>query len=178
MITVERLKELIKEKGVVYTISSGIKYKIQLGRDEILTKFFNCDTLFTDMCPPMCLHTGIFLNDIFEEEQECINRETVCNKLGLDEKFLTQMIDVGMMEHIRLEQENKILRRALELACKTYYEDCGEEDCPCGESESFDNSYDGCRYCEAQDGHSEINKNGKCWYNYFIDQAKKEMEND
>lgn len=64
-----------------------------------------------------------------------------------------------LKEHRELEQENKTLQKALELACGEYSDNseyCCEADCKCN----------GFKKCS------------ECLRNKFIDQAKKEINND
>lgn len=75
-------------------------------------------------------------------------------------------------ENNQLKKEIETLKKALALACKTYYEECGEEDCPCGEYD-FVYKLNRCDSCESQDGHSQMNKDGRCWYNYYIELARR-----
>lgn len=74
----------------------------------------------------------------------------------------------------RLNEENQIYKNALDLMCKRYFEDCGCEDCPCGENAEFDEIY--CKECNGDE--YVKNANGKCWANYYLFIAKKELKNE
>lgn len=80
--------------------------------------------------------------------------------------------------HIK-EQDHKIavLERALKLACKRYWDDCGMEDCPYGENESFDTNNKKCQSCSDNSGMTE-NKDGCCWVEFFKSQAESDIKNE
>ena len=77
-------------------------------------------------------------------------------------------------ENEKLKKKLAITEKALELACERYWNDCGLEDCPYGESTQFDKSYEKCRDCP-NDGDMFVNNKGCCWIEYFKQQAEKEM---
>lgn len=74
----------------------------------------------------------------------------------------------------RLNKENQIYKNALDLMCKRYFEDCGCEDCPCGENAEFDEIY--CKECNGDE--YVKNANGKCWANYYLFIAKRSSKNE
>ena len=76
-----------------------------------------------------------------------------------------------------LQHQLEVAEKALELACKRYWEDCGMEDCPCGEDEYFDENYNKCNDC-SNTGDMTVNYNGTCWVDYFKEQAEKEIKGE
>ena len=74
-----------------------------------------------------------------------------------------------------LEEQNKKLERALELFGEYYWNDCGYEDCPCGEGRYGGFEYERCVPC--CDEYTK-NKDGCCWVKYFKWLAEKESENE
>lgn len=102
----------------------------------------------------------------------CHMKETINFPLALNDYsvLLNQMFE---------EKETKIevLERALEFACKRYWDDCGMEDCPYGENESFDANNKKCQSCSDNSGMTE-NKDGCCWVEFFKSQAESDIKNE
>ena len=101
-------------------------------------------------------------NEIKLKEQE---------KIGFKDEFLDK-IQVNI-----LKQENKVLKKALELACETYWNDCGLEDCPNDECDIFCETYTKCKTCP-NGGDMFVNEKGCCWVDYFRFKAKEIMKSE
>lgn len=75
-----------------------------------------------------------------------------------------------------LKKELALTKKALELACETYWNDCGMEDCPDDIMDGFSDKYKKCKTCP-NGGDRFVNDKGCCWVDYFKAKAK-EMKSE
>lgn len=81
-------------------------------------------------------------------------------------------------EYIKeLKEEKKVLEKALKLACETYWNDCGMEDCPADMIDEFSKTYKKCATCP-NGGDRFVNDKGCCWVGYFKTKAKEMMKSE
>ena len=96
------------------------------------------------------------------------------------EVFKNQLLNVQMVsakEITKLHKELALTEKALELACETYWNDCGMEDCPCDIDENFSNTNKKCKTCH-NGGDMFVNDKGCCWVDYFKTKAKEMMKSE
>lgn len=76
-----------------------------------------------------------------------------------------------------LLDELALTDKALELACETYWNDCGMEDCPADMPDEFSDTYKKCASC-FNGGDRVINDKGCCYVDYFKAKAKEMMKSE
>lgn len=89
-----------------------------------------------------------------------------------------EFMDRLLKEQIEsLKEENKVLKKALELVCETYWNECGMEDCPTDLIDGFSATYKKCATCP-NGGDRFVNDKGCCWVDYFKFKAKEIMKSE